>query len=188
MNVLLVGLGRWGENHLRVLTQLGATVWVADVSAARREWAVGQGVASARAVEDFRIALPHVDAVDVVTPADSHRTVAEACLAAGRHCFIEKPLTVAAADGRAVAAAARAASRVVQVGHIFRFHPVTSTLRPPAASPASSAPAPTSASPTPTRSTTSTCSRICWGTRPRRSRRCSATTSGVDSTTCRGPP
>ena len=60
MNVLLVGLGRWGENHLRVLTQLGATVWVADVSAARREWAVGQGVASARAVEDFRIALPAV--------------------------------------------------------------------------------------------------------------------------------
>jgi UDP-N-acetylglucosamine 3-dehydrogenase len=129
VNVLLVGLGRWGENHLRVLTQLGATVWVADVSAARREWAVGQGVASARAVEDFRIALPHVDAVDVVTPADSHRAVAEACLAAGRHCFIEKPLTVAAADGRAVAAAARAAGRVVQVGHIFRFHPATSTLR-----------------------------------------------------------
>ena len=33
------------------------------------------------------------------------------------------------ADGRAVAAAGRAADRVVQVGHIFRFHPVTATLR-----------------------------------------------------------
>jgi predicted dehydrogenase len=129
VNVLLVGLGRWGENHLRVLTQLGATVWVADVSAARRQWAVGQGVAAARALADFREALPHVDAVDIVTPADSHRSVAEACLAAGRHCFVEKPLTVSAADGRALAAAARAADRVVQVGHIFRFHPVTATLR-----------------------------------------------------------
>jgi predicted dehydrogenase len=129
VNVLLVGLGRWGANHLRVLTQLGVTVWVADVSAARREWAVGQGVAAARAVADFRAVLPHVEAVDIVTPADSHRAVAEACLAAGRHCFVEKPLTVSAADGRAVAAAARAADRVVQVGHIFRFHPVTATLR-----------------------------------------------------------
>jgi predicted dehydrogenase len=55
--------------------------------------------------------------------------VAETCLAAGRHCFVEKPLTVSAADGRAVAAAARAARRVVQVGHVFRFHPVTATLR-----------------------------------------------------------
>ena len=129
MNVLLVGLGRWGEKHLRVLLQLGATVWVADVAAARREWAIGQGVDGARAVADFREALPHVEAVDVVTPADSHRAVAETCLAAGRHCFIEKPLTVSVADGRAVAAAARAAGRVVQVGHIFRFHPVTATLR-----------------------------------------------------------
>jgi UDP-N-acetylglucosamine 3-dehydrogenase len=129
MNVLLVGLGRWGEKHLRVLGQLGATVWIADVAAIRRSWAVGQGVDRHRAVADFREALPHVDAVDVVTPADRHRSIAEACLGAGRHCFIEKPLTVTAADGRAVAAAARAAGRVVQVGHIFRFHPVTATLR-----------------------------------------------------------
>jgi predicted dehydrogenase len=129
VNVLLVGLGRWGEKHLRVLTQLGATVWVADVSPNRREWAVGQGVAAGRAVEDFRMALPRVEAVDVVTPADSHRFVAEACLAAGRHCFVEKPLTVSVGDGRAVAAAARAAGRILQIGHIFRFHPVTATLR-----------------------------------------------------------
>jgi len=129
MNVLLVGLGRWGEKHLRVLTQLGAAVWVADVSPARRQWAVGQGVDAARAVADFRDALPHVEAVDVVTPADSHRAVAEACLGAGRHCFIEKPLTVSVADARAVAALARQTGRVVQVGHIFRFHPVTATLQ-----------------------------------------------------------
>jgi len=128
MNVLLVGLGRWGEQHLRVLSQLGATVWVAEVSAARRQWAVGQGIDPARVSDDFRTALPRVDAVDIVTPADSHRTVAEASLAAGCHCFVEKPLTVSVGDGRAVAAAAVAAGRVVQVGHIFRFHPVTAAL------------------------------------------------------------
>ena len=128
MNVLLVGLGRWGEKHLRVLTQLGVTVWVADVSEVRRAWAVGQGVDAARAVADFNEALPLVDAVDIVTPADSHRAVAEACLAAGRHCFIEKPLTVSLADARAVAALAEQTGRVVQVGHIFRFHPVTAAL------------------------------------------------------------
>jgi predicted dehydrogenase len=89
---------------------------------------VGQGIDPARMTDDFRTALPRVDAVDIVTPADSHRTVAEASLAAGRHCFVEKPLTVSVADGRAVAAAAVAASRVVQVGHIFRFHPVTAAL------------------------------------------------------------
>lgn len=128
MNVLLVGLGRWGEKHLRVLRELGVTVWAADVTPARLEWAQRQGVEPARAVRDYREALARVDAVDIVTPADSHRTIAGACLAAGRHCFVEKPLAATVAEGWELEAAARAAGCVVQVGHIFRFHPVTATL------------------------------------------------------------
>ena len=129
MNVLLVGLGRWGEKHLRVLREIGATVWVADVSAARRAWAVEHGVEAGQAVEDYRTVLGRVDAVDIVTPADSHLSVAETCLRAGRPCFVEKPLTVTVADGRRLAAVARETRRVLQVGHIFRFHPVTGALR-----------------------------------------------------------
>jgi len=129
VNVLLVGLGRWGEKHLRVLREIGATVWVADISPGRRAWAVGQGVDPERAVDDYRSALPHIDAVDVVTPADSHLVIGEACLRAGRHCFIEKPLALTSADGRRLVAAAHEAGRVLQVGHIFRFHPVTAALR-----------------------------------------------------------
>jgi UDP-N-acetylglucosamine 3-dehydrogenase len=128
MNVLLVGLGRWGEKHLRVLGDLGATVWVADVAAERRRWAIAHGVAPARAVEDYRTALDHVEAVDIVTPADSHLAIAETCLRAGKHCFVEKPLTRTAAEGRRLVATARDTGRVVQVGHIFRFHPVTAVL------------------------------------------------------------
>src|SRR3989442_6947498 len=129
MNVLLVGLGRWGEKHLRVLRELGATVWVADVAPARLEWARRQGVEPARAVRDYREALPDVDAVDIVTPADSHRAIAGECLAAGRHCFVEKPLAATATEARELEATGRAAGRLVQVGHIFRFHPVTAVLR-----------------------------------------------------------
>ena len=128
MDVLLIGLGRWGEQHLRVLTELGVGVWVAETSAERRRWALQRGVDAARVIEDFRTALPRVDAVDIVTPADSHRAIAETCLAAGRPCFVEKPLAVSVADGRALVAAASAAHRIVQVGHIFRFHPVTGAL------------------------------------------------------------
>jgi predicted dehydrogenase len=129
MQVLLIGLGRWGVKHLRVLGDLGATVWAAEVSADRRRWALERGLPKSRVVDDYRQALPHVDAVDLVTPADTHAAIAAACLEAGRHCFIEKPLaTSVEASGRIVAAADRA-GRVVQVGHIFRFHPVTAALR-----------------------------------------------------------
>jgi len=129
MRVLLVGLGRWGEKHLRVLQELGVDLWVADVSEERRAFAVKAGVAPDRAVGDFRLALPHVDAVDLVTPADTHLALARACLEAGRHCFVEKPLALTVLEGRQIARVVQATKRVLQVGHIFRFHPVTTRLQ-----------------------------------------------------------
>jgi predicted dehydrogenase len=128
MDVLLVGLGRWGEQHLRVLREIGVTVWAADPAADRRAWAVGQGLDARRVVADGRTVLGSVDAVDIVTPADRHQAVAEACLTAGRPCFVEKPLATTAAAGRRLAALARETGRLLQVGHIFRFHPVTVAL------------------------------------------------------------
>ncbi len=47
VNVLLVGLGRWGEEHLRALGEFGVTIWAADTS-------------PDRAVADYRAALDGV--------------------------------------------------------------------------------------------------------------------------------
>jgi predicted dehydrogenase len=129
VNVLLIGLGRWGEKHLRVLGELGVGLWVADVSAERRAFAIKAGVAPARAVEDFRQALPHVDAVDIVTPADNHLALAGACQRAARDRVVEKPLPLTVEEGRRLTEIVGATGRVLQVGHIFRFHPVTTVLR-----------------------------------------------------------
>jgi predicted dehydrogenase len=129
VRVLLVGLGRWGGQHLRVLRGLGVELWVADVNPERRARAVRAGIEPPRVVADFRTVLEHVDAVDVVTPADSHLWVVESALAAGRHCFVEKPLAATLAEARRLAAAAGRHDVVVQVGHIFRFHPATLAAR-----------------------------------------------------------
>ena len=102
MNVLLIGLGRWGEKHLRVLRGLGVTLWAADVSPARLEWALRSGVEPARGTLDYREALARVDAADIVTPADSHLAVVQDCLSAGLPCFVEKPLARTLEEGRAL--------------------------------------------------------------------------------------
>ena len=129
MKVLLVGLGRWGEKHLRVLTELGVEIWVADVSEERRAFAVKAGAAPHRVVGDYRAALSHVDAVDVVTPADSHLALATEILRAGVDCFVEKPLASNVKEGRALAEIVASTGRILQVGHVFRFHPVSGALR-----------------------------------------------------------
>ena len=129
MKILLIGLGRWGEKHLRVLTELGVECWVADVSEERRQFAINSGVDPSRTVRDFRAALPSVDAIDLVTPADNHLEVASECLHAGKDCFVEKPLAVTVAEGRKIREVVMKTGRILQVGHIFRFHPVTEALR-----------------------------------------------------------
>jgi predicted dehydrogenase len=129
MKILLVGMGRWGEKHLRVLRELETEIWLAEPDPQRRRWARAHGVATDRIVGDHREALNAVEAVDIVTPADCHAAIACDALAAGRHCFVEKPLASTAAEARTVTVAAQQTGRVLQVGHILRFHPVTRALR-----------------------------------------------------------
>ena len=95
-----------------MLRELGVGVWVAEVTPTRLAWAVAHGVPAKRATADYRSALGAVDAVDIVTPADSHLAIASMCLAAGRHCFVEEPLTMNADEGRRLVAAADRAKRV----------------------------------------------------------------------------
>jgi UDP-N-acetylglucosamine 3-dehydrogenase len=127
--VLLVGLGRWGEKHLRVLSELGVEVWVADPDEARRAFARGAGIPPQRVLADAARALHLVDAVDVVTPVETHLALARAALGAGRDCFVEKPLTPTLAEGEALRDLVRKSGRALQVGHVFRFHPVSDELR-----------------------------------------------------------
>jgi predicted dehydrogenase len=88
VKVLLVGLGRWGEKHLRVLGELGCEVWVADVSAERRAFAVKAGVPESRGVGDRGAARPHVAAVVGVSPADNHQARGGGWGGGGKVCLV----------------------------------------------------------------------------------------------------
>ncbi len=50
-------------------------------------------------------------------------------LAAGKHCFVEKPLAQSVEDARAVLDAAAAAERIVMVGHLLEYHPGVRKLK-----------------------------------------------------------
>jgi predicted dehydrogenase len=78
-------------------------------------------------VDDLLAVRP--EAVIVATPARSHRGVVEHCLAAGVNVLVEKPLATSDEDARALVAAARRAGRLLAVGHVERFSPVTRDLR-----------------------------------------------------------
>jgi predicted dehydrogenase len=69
------------------------------------------------------LAAPDVDAVWVATPNETHAEVATACLDAGKHVLLEKPMATTAADARALQTLADASGLVLRVGFQHRFRP-----------------------------------------------------------------
>jgi predicted dehydrogenase len=126
VRVGVVGLGYWGPNLARNFDRLpGAElVWLCDGDDAVRERAAA-AFPSARATPDLDDLLddPELDAVVIATPVPTHAPLAERVLAAGKHCFVEKPLAQSAADAERVVQAAEEAGRTLMVGHLLEYHP-----------------------------------------------------------------
>lgn len=129
--VLLVGVGRWGVNHLRVWLRLQAEglcrlVGVQDGDQRRlKDVAREFGVKTS---SDFS-GLKEADAVDVVVPTYNHFSVVKAALTAGKDVLVEKPLTETVKEARELGKLKRKSSNVLMVGHLFRYNPASDLVK-----------------------------------------------------------
>ena len=129
MKIMQIGTGRWGTNHLRVLSNLQVDLYVAEISAPERKKCLEQGIPQDHITDNYRDFLELVSAVDVVTPASTHFSLCREMLESGKAVFIEKPIAETAAEAGELATLASEKGVVLQVGHIFR--PIDRMLRIP---------------------------------------------------------
>jgi myo-inositol 2-dehydrogenase / D-chiro-inositol 1-dehydrogenase len=66
--------------------------------------------------------LKDVDAVFVATPCDMHAEMGAACLEAGKHVYLEKPLAITAEGVARVLKAARRSDAILQIGQQLRYY------------------------------------------------------------------
>lgn len=128
----VVGCGQWGQNYLRVLTELEQTVLTAAYDLRPEVLAqVATRYPAARIVNSLEELLQdeQVQAVVVATEARSHVDIASAALRAGKHVLCEKPLALHAQDALALTRLAEACQRTLMVGHIFRYNAGVEALR-----------------------------------------------------------
>ena len=126
----VIGVGHLGQHHARLYASLpGAQlIGVADQSVDR-----AQTVADRYGARVFRTAqelLPHVDVVSVAVPTSGHYAVAKACLQAGKHVLVEKPIAVTSGEAQELVQLAKERGCCLQVGHSERFNPVMALMRP----------------------------------------------------------
>jgi predicted dehydrogenase len=127
--VAVVGCGRMGKLHARVLSemkdaQLACVVDVNPAAAAalaRQYRCVG--------LTDSAAAIDLIDAAIIATPTLSHLDAAGPFVAAGKDVLIEKPYTRDPAAGEELIALAAKAGASVQVGHTERFNPVVLAMQ-----------------------------------------------------------
>ncbi len=128
--VAVAGCGYWGKNLVRNFHELGALGGVCDPDAAAvaRMQDAYEGLHAFGSFDEV-LASPEVAGVCLATPADAHFGMARDALRAGKHVFVEKPLALNAADGRALVSLAEEQARILMVGHLLEYHPAVAALK-----------------------------------------------------------
>ena len=124
----VIGVGSLGQHHARIYASMKNVEFagIFETNDARAaEICAKHQCRRFATIEELGEAC---DAVSVVVPTDRHAEVALPLLARGCHLLIEKPLCASLEEAEKVLAAAQAAQRMVQVGHIEHFNPVMSFL------------------------------------------------------------
>ena len=129
LRVGLIGLGRMGQNHLRILSMLKGVelAFVADADAAL---AARIGASQAvPGVSQLDTLLDSAEAVVICTPTVTHADYIRMVASKVRNIFVEKPLADTLEEANRVARFGVDQGLNVQVGFIERFNPAVQSLK-----------------------------------------------------------
>jgi predicted dehydrogenase len=128
----VIGAGYWGPNLVRNFVNLpGARVTrVSDLSRERLQH-MEKLYPYLETTQDYRVLIedPGIDAVVIATPVTSHAKLAGEALAAGKHVFVEKPLSNSSEASLQLVKLAREKNLVGMVGHTFIYSPAVLKIK-----------------------------------------------------------
>lgn len=143
LGIAIVGCGGMGRRHLRGLAQLARTDFnnlellaacdlieqnANDLADEAREL-LGTRPRVFTDLKEMARAVDGVAAADVTTEAGAHHRVAVACLEAGLHVLVEKPLALTIRGCNGIIEAARRTGRVLSVAENYRRDPMNRLAR-----------------------------------------------------------
>lgn len=128
----ILGLGRWGRSLVNSVH--GRSDAIRFVRAYTRTRATAEDFCRERKLPladsyEQILADPEIDAVIVATPHSQHFEQAMRAIEAGKHVFVEKPMTLDRMTAQAAVAAANKARVLLAVGFCRRFHPSVVEIR-----------------------------------------------------------
>jgi UDP-N-acetylglucosamine 3-dehydrogenase len=123
MRVGVIGVGSMGQNHARILSELGVLASVNDVVPEVAK-VVGEKYSVVHFLSYQEMLKSDVDAVVVVTPTNTHAKVATEALRAGKHVLLEKPMSGSSILLAEITDLAKSQGLVLAGGFVERHNPV----------------------------------------------------------------
>ena len=124
INVAVVGCGYWGPNLVRNFRSLSEchVKKICDMDSSRLEYMekLYPGVETTEDIDDV-VHDSEIDAVAISTPVRFHFQMGKKCLEAGKHTFVEKPMTMTVAESAKLNDLAKRQKLTLMVGHTFIY-------------------------------------------------------------------
>ena len=126
--ICVIGGGRWGQNHIKTLFNMGNLAGIVESNATRLTELLKIYHAKGFASLDDALSQSF-DGYVLATPAETHYLVGKKLLEKGLNVLIEKPMTLNSAHSEELLNIARKTGAKLMVGHILLFHPAIRKIK-----------------------------------------------------------
>jgi predicted dehydrogenase len=133
INIALIGYGYWGPNVARNIfeSKLTKLYSVCDIRPERLNIAKMKFLEQTTYSTDYKNYLNNheIDALAIAVETESHFKIAKEAILAGKHVFLEKPMTPSTAEAEELKELALKHNVKLHVDHIMLFHPAIKRIK-----------------------------------------------------------
>ncbi|MEK3890055.1 Gfo/Idh/MocA family protein [Bacillus sp. FSL K6-3431] len=125
MKIAVIGIGKLGQRHLNVWSQLKGVEIVGIIARDQSKLQEAAGHYGTTAFTSFQdlLAETDVDVVDICTPTDTHIEFVKLAAEANKHIICEKPLALTSVEAEEMIHICKLNNVQLLVGHTLRFFP-----------------------------------------------------------------
>ena len=121
-SICVIGGGRWGQNHIRTLFEMGNLGGIVEANPKRLQELMEQY--PVKGFQEVEMALKeNFDGFTIAAPAPLHYDIAKLLLEHGKSVLVEKPMTLSSETSLELVELAKAKGAQLMVGHVLLFHP-----------------------------------------------------------------
>jgi predicted dehydrogenase len=123
------GAGHLGKIHLKLLQQSSEYDLIGFYDGDKQRAKEIEDEFGYKSFDSAEALIEAVDMIDVVTPTITHFETAKKAITAGKHLFVEKPITSTYEEAEELISLAKKHKVKGQVGHVERFNPAFTAVK-----------------------------------------------------------